>query len=182
MEIKNGQHTYWKICSGHINWPSEPLGCSDVLRQYSPLLAPVQRSYHRQKDSPSPCHHKNFVIPLPHWLACYASNLFFVPQHILKKPGKKDRQVIDGSKQYTPMLTPVNMMTSTPLGMEEPWMFGSVCADIYKCFYNLCLMHPDRDLISHANDVTSCFCQIKLHPNIMGAFSYITVKQTVLLL
>ena len=37
----------------------------------------------------------NFVIPLPHWLARYIPNLFLTPQHILEKPGKKDRQIFD---------------------------------------------------------------------------------------
>ena len=31
----------------------------------------------------------NFVIPLPHWIARYMPHMFFTPQHILEKPGKK---------------------------------------------------------------------------------------------
>jgi hypothetical protein len=40
----------------------------------------------------------NFVIPLPHWVARYAPHLFFTPQHILEKAGKKDRQIFDASR------------------------------------------------------------------------------------
>jgi len=31
----------------------------------------------------------------------------------------------------------------------------------------------DVDIILHANDVKSAFCQVKLHPNVFGAFLYI---------
>ena len=55
----------------------------------------------------------NFVIPLPHWIARFTPHLFFTPQHILEKPGKKDRQIFDASRRYTPWSTPINMMTST---------------------------------------------------------------------
>lgn len=115
----------------------------------------------------------NFVIPLPHWTARYIPNLFFTPQHILEKPGKKDRQISDASKRYNPESTPINMMTSTPRGSEEQCTFGRVREEVYSRLYNLRITYPDRDLIIHANDVKSAFRQIKLHPDIMGAFSFI---------
>jgi hypothetical protein len=41
----------------------------------------------------------------------------------------------------------------------------------------LCLQpttsYPDNDIVVHANDVKSCFRQIKHHPDVAGAFSYI---------
>jgi hypothetical protein len=52
----------------------------------------------------------NFVIPLPHWLAWFIPNLFFTPQHILEKPGKKDRQIFDASKRYTPDSVSINFI------------------------------------------------------------------------
>jgi hypothetical protein len=55
----------------------------------------------------------NFVIPLPHWIARFTPHRFFTPQHILEKPGKKDQQIFDASRRYTPWSTPINMMTST---------------------------------------------------------------------
>jgi hypothetical protein len=115
----------------------------------------------------------NFVIPLPHWLARYIPNLFFTPQHILEKPGKKDRQISDGSKRYTPFSTPINMMTSTPRGTEETCDFGDVREQILQRLYNCRISFPHEDIVIHANDVKSAFRQIKLHPDIMGAFSFI---------
>ncbi|KAL3779516.1 hypothetical protein HJC23_011152 [Cyclotella cryptica] len=119
----------------------------------------------------------NFVIPLPHWIARFAPHLFFTPQHILEKPGKKDRQIFDASRRYTPWSTPINMMTSTPLGSEEPCLFGTTKDEILTRIYTLRADSPNLDIISHANDVKSAFRQIKLHPDILGAFSYIIADQ-----
>ena len=115
----------------------------------------------------------NFVIPLPHWLARYMPHVFFTPQNILEKPGRKPRQISDASKRYTPTSTPINMMTSTPHGSEEKCLFGNTLEQILTRIYNLRVTFPDLDIVVHANDVKSAFRQIKLHPDIMGAFSYI---------
>ena len=120
----------------------------------------------------------NFVIPLPHWLARFLPHVFFTPQHILEKPGKKDRQIFDGSKRYNPHCTSLNMMTSTHLGTEDDCLFGNVRTKIYKQIYNIRLTFGTKyDIVVHANDVKSCFRQIKLHPDIMGAFSYIIAER-----
>eukprot|EP00956_Cyclotella_meneghiniana_P014543 scaffold21809_cov24-Cyclotella_meneghiniana.AAC.3 len=68
----------------------------------------------------------NFVIPLPHWLARFIPHLFFTPQHVLEVPGKKDRQIFDGSKRYDSQCTSLNMMTSTRFGTEDDCLFGNV--------------------------------------------------------
>lgn len=115
----------------------------------------------------------NFVIPLPHWFSRFIPNSFFTPQHILEKPGKKDRQIFNVSKRYSPDSVPINFMTSTPHGLEEPCLFGRVQEDLYQRIYNLRVTYPDVDVVVHANDVKSAFRQIKLHPDIMGAFSFI---------
>eukprot|EP00956_Cyclotella_meneghiniana_P021788 scaffold40215_cov132-Cyclotella_meneghiniana.AAC.1 len=60
----------------------------------------------------------NFVIAFPNWMARFALDLFFTPQHILVKPNKSDRQITDASRRYTPTSVPVNMMTSTKHGVE----------------------------------------------------------------
>jgi hypothetical protein len=119
----------------------------------------------------------NFVIPLPHWITRFVPHLFLTPQHILEKPGKKDRQIFDGSKRYTPTSTPLNRMTSTPLGSEDDCLFGTVREKIFQRIYNLRISFPEEDIVLHANDVKSCFRQVKLHPDIMGAFSYIIANQ-----
>jgi len=119
----------------------------------------------------------NFVIPLPHWIARFTPHLFFTPQHILEKPGKKDQQIFDASRRYTPWSTPINMMTSTRYGSEEPCLFGSVKEAVLSRIYSLQADNPTGDIVTHANDVKSAFRQIKLHPNIMGAFSYIIADQ-----
>jgi hypothetical protein len=39
----------------------------------------------------------NYIIHVPHWLWRFVPQCFITPQHILKKPGRKDRQIFDAS-------------------------------------------------------------------------------------
>lgn len=115
-----------------------------------------------------------FVIPIPSWIARFLPNIFYTPQHILEKPGKKDRQVFDGSRRFTPTSIPVNMMTSThEPGLELECLFGDTFTKILDRIWNLRGSQPGRHIGIHANDVKSCFRQIKHHPDVAGAFSYI---------
>lgn len=115
-----------------------------------------------------------FVIPFPMWIARYLPNIFYTPQHILEKPGKKDRQVFDGSRRFTPTAIPVNKMTSTAEpGVELDCKFGDTFVKILQRIWNLRISYPDTDIILHANDIKSCFRQVKHHPDVAGAFSYI---------
>jgi hypothetical protein len=65
------------------------------------------------------------------------------------------------------------MMTSTPRGSKEPCLFGSIKEHILTCIYTLCADNLSLDIVTHVNDIKSSFCQIKLHPDIIRAFSYI---------
>jgi hypothetical protein len=60
----------------------------------------------------------------------------------------------------------------TAIGYGGAMHFGGIRADVSKCLYNLRILHPDKDVIVDVNNDKLCFCQIMLHPNIMGAFSY----------
>ena len=64
------------------------------------------------------------------------------------------------------------MMTSTPFGSEEPCFFGSVKENVRTCIYTFQADSPTMDIVIHANDAKLAFCQIKIHPDILGAFSY----------
>jgi hypothetical protein len=64
-------------------------------------------------------------------------------------------------------------MTSTPYGSELKCKFGSVPEAILIRVYNLRISYPNNDVIVHTNDVKFCFCQIKHHPDVAGAFSYL---------
>ena len=114
-----------------------------------------------------------FAIPLRSWIARFVPRLFFTPHHILKKPGKSDRIIFDAARRYTPLLTPVNRMTSTPRGVELRCEYGSVLEKLLVRIWNLRISYPNEDIILHANDVKSCLRQLKHHPDAMGAFSYI---------
>ena len=67
-------------------------------------------------------------------------------------------------------------MTSTPYGSKLHCEFSSVWEGILICVYNLRISYPNNDIVIHVNDVKSCFRQIKHHPDIVGAFSYVLSK------
>ncbi|KAL7451837.1 hypothetical protein ACHAWC_006017 [Mediolabrus comicus] len=64
------------------------------------------------------------------------------------------------------------MMTSTPEGSELDCLYGEVPRRFLQRLWNLRISYPDDDLVIHANDVKTCFRQIKHHPDIVGAFCY----------
>jgi hypothetical protein len=104
--------------------------------------------------------------------------VFITPQHILKRSGKKECQIFDASQCYTWDSVPIN---STPQGSEEPCRFGNATDHVLSGIYSLsCHYRQTVDIVIHANDVNSAFCQIKLHPNIIGAFSYIIADKLIL--
>ena len=62
-------------------------------------------------------------------------------------------------------------MTSTHLGNELDCLYGDVLLWLYKRIYDLRVAYPNKNIVTHANDVKSCFKQMKLHPDIIPAFS-----------
>ncbi len=118
----------------------------------------------------------NAILHIPHWLWHFVPHCFFMSQHILIKPGKKDCQIFDVCQKYNWDSIPVNSMTSTPHGSELHFEFGSVWEEILIHTYNLHISYPHDDIVTDANDVKSCFCQIKQHPDAIGAFSYVLTE------
>ena len=114
----------------------------------------------------------NFAFPLPVWIARYLRHVFYTPQHVHLHPSKPPRQIFNAKKRPTPTAIAVNNMTSTPFGSELDCRYGDVLPRIYKRIWNLRISYPFRDLVLHANDVKSCFRQVKHHPDIVGAFSF----------
>jgi hypothetical protein len=110
-----------------------------------------------------------FVIPLHGWITRFVPNIFLSPQH----HGKKNRHIFDGSRRFTPYSVPVNRMTSTRRGVELDCKYGDVLERLLVRIWNLRISYPELDIVLHANDVKSCFRQMKHHPDVMGAFSYL---------
>ena len=114
-----------------------------------------------------------FAIALPMWLWRFIMHLHYVPQHILEVKGKKARQIADAKYRHDATSISTNMMTSTAEGTELECQFGRSFHDLLQRCWNLRISYPDQDIILHSNDVKSCFRQLKHHPDVMGAFSYI---------
>ena len=115
----------------------------------------------------------NFVVPRSGWAWRFIPHLMIVPQHHHEVVGKKGRQIGDATFRHNQDSIPVNMMTSSAKTTELRCKFGDVKQRLYRRIYNLRITYPQQDIIIHANDVKSCFRQLKHHPDIMGAFSYI---------
>ena len=115
-------------------------------------------------------HRNRYNMPLPLYMARYLPHCFITPQHLLKK-GDKERLIFDASKRYTPESTPINMMTSTKHGTELNCLYGNTLRDVLERIYDLRISFPKMEIVTHANDVKSCFRQLKLHPDIVPAFS-----------
>ena len=64
-------------------------------------------------------------------------------------------------------------MTSTREGVELECLFGDTFIRVLTRIWNLRITYPTSDIILTANDVKSCFRQLKHHPDVVGAFCYI---------
>ena len=117
-----------------------------------------------------------FVVPLSSWMWRFIPHIFVTPQHLLQKAGKKDRMIYDASYQVTRDSVSVNMMTEDASQTEMKCDFGRVKLRLCTRIYSLRISHPTADIALHANDVKSCFRQLKHHPDCMGAFSFIIDK------
>ena len=118
-------------------------------------------------------HCNRYNIPLPCYAARYLPHSFITPTHALTRPDKVMRLIFDASKRYTASSTPINMMTSTHLGTELACLYGDTFITLLERIWDLRITYPLIDIVTHANDVKSCFKQMKLHPDIMPAFSII---------
>ena len=94
-----------------------------------------------------------------------------MPQHILTNPGKKDCQIFYASQQYAWDSISVNHMTSSPYGSELHCKFVSISKDILIRAYNVRISYLHVNII-----IKSCFHQIKHHPDIVRALSYVLAE------
>ncbi len=114
-----------------------------------------------------------FVILLLSWIAWFTLHIFLTPQHNLVMEGWKDRLNFNAAKWPTMDSIPINLMTSTNDSTGLNCTFSMVMTDFLTHLWNLRITIPDCDIAIHANSVKSCFQQLKHHPNVMGAFSFV---------
>ncbi|KAL7484752.1 hypothetical protein ACHAW6_010372, partial [Cyclotella cf. meneghiniana] len=58
-------------------------------------------------------------------------------------------------------------------GKELLCLFGDSFQKILTRIWNLCISYTNSDIILHASNVKSCFCQLKHHPDVAGTLSFI---------
>ena len=110
-------------------------------------------------------------MPLPCYISRYPKHSFFTLQHALVKTGKSIRLIFDAAKHDTATSTLVNMMTLTYRGTELYCKYGDTLLTVLEHIWDLRSTYLLLDIIIHANDVKSCFQQMKLHPDILAAFT-----------
>ena len=115
----------------------------------------------------------NFVIPLPCWAWRFILHIFATPNHLLQKPDRNDRLIYDAAFRHTAESISINMMTENAAESELRCNFGLVKLRLFTRIYNLRITYPDKDIVIHANDVKSCFRQLKHHPAVAAAFAFI---------
>jgi hypothetical protein len=118
-------------------------------------------------------HRNRYNMPLSVWIFRYLPHAFMTPQHMLIAFMKNARLIFDATKRFTALSTPLNMMTSTSEETELDCLYGDVALLLYERIWDLRVTYPNMDIILHANDVKSCFKQMKLQPDVMPAFSIV---------
>ena len=116
-------------------------------------------------------HRNRYNLALPIYLARFIPHLFLTPQAMLVKGVDKARLIFDASIRWTMAAIPINRMTSTRFGTELACLYGDTMRLVLERIWNLRITFPTKDIVVHANDVKSCFRQLKLHPDVMPAFS-----------
>lgn len=77
-------------------------------------------------------------------------------------------------------MLPKDQQWTTPLSISwpPPWLEQnstalSIMTNFLVHIWNLCITFPDHNIAFHANNVKSCFRQLKHHPNDVGAFAFL---------
>ena len=81
--------------------------------------------------------------------------------------------IFDAKYRHDAMAIAINMMTSDASETELECQFGRAKLQLLIRVWNLRIMYPYHNIVMHANDAKSCVHQLKHHPDVMGAFSYI---------
>jgi hypothetical protein len=91
-------------------------------------------------------------------------------QTVIKKPGKNDCIVWDG----TTILLALDIMMNqvTPVTCEAPITFGHVKIQLYTDIYNMRVSHLNNVFLLGMADIKACFCFPRIHPNLTGAFGF----------
>jgi len=91
-------------------------------------------------------------------------------QTVVMKPGKIYRLMWDGIT--TLLAQDIVMNQVTPVNHEAPITFGHVKIQLYINIYNTCISHPYVVILLGMADIKACFCFLRIHPDLTGAFGF----------
>ena len=91
-------------------------------------------------------------------------------QTVVMMPGKNDRLVWDGTT--TLLALDIVMNQVTPVNCKAPITFGHVKIQLYIDIYNTRISHPNKTILLGMADIKACFCFMRIHPDLTGAFGF----------
>ena len=106
------------------------------------------------------------------WVCRLGANFRHNSQGMVIEENKNPRLVWDGSTMYTPMDIVMNNITSTE--EEAEVTFGLVKILFYWLIYNLRASFPDEVIFLALADIKACFRFPIIHPDLAGAFGFMT--------
>jgi hypothetical protein len=114
---------------------------------------------------------KDHVLTFPAWLARFVPHLMTTPQGYVMTPGKNDRLVFDASFMLHEDSRPFNHCID--LSDEPEIIFGGAYTKYLTAIFNLRITYPNDDIFVMDDDVAGAFRQVKYHPNVISAKSYV---------
>ena len=97
-----------------------------------------------------------------------------VPQSMLSKPGKKPRLIWNGTTKRS--ADEISMNEITPTDNEAKITFGYIFMAFITWIYNLCITHPNEDILLTFLDIMACFRWPRRNPDLVGAFGFLVGK------
>ena len=110
------------------------------------------------------------LLPIKLWVLYFPPWCCHTAQGILVKPGKNPQVIFDASTKGSPHEVVMNKITHTEL--EAKIDFGLAKMKLLIRIYNWRIGYPQMKIFLALADITACFCFLRMHTNVTGAFVF----------
>ena len=111
------------------------------------------------------------LVPLDESICRFSPHCRHTTQTMVIKKGKNDRLCWDGSTTRKP--TDIVMNQIMPTIREAPITFRHVKMQLYVDIYNTRVSYPQSTILLAAADIKACFCFVRVHADLTGAFGFL---------
>jgi hypothetical protein len=115
------------------------------------------------------------LLPVKLWVLHFSPWCCHTAQGMLTKPGKNPHVIFDASTKRHPHEVVLNDVMTTKF--EANITFGMAKLKSLQRIYNWRVSHPKSKIYLAHMDITACFCFLRVHADLMGAFGFM-VKQS----